>query len=359
MLATDGLFGRGLPQAGARSVFEPVLLPDEVKRDLCLGLLEEFGAHVHESGGELIHGCMIGVHHDQRRNPTASLNYESLTFHCFGCQASGGILWFIATVRGCTTAEALEWLNGQTGLGGRELDVETLMSYFDALYRGKVSEPIPTYSDQMLEPWRAVHPYLTDPVEQGGRGIPEQTVAELGFGYAPQYEVSEGVFSERIVLPHYWRGKLVGWQTRRLTDDGTAKYLSSPGFPKDRTIYHYDPRAERTVVVEAMLSVASKTHLAHCEATFGASLADEQVVLLAKHSQVVLFMDNDLAGWESTERLGDELSRTGVVMAVENPWSADPADLSDEDFVALVSNAVPYSIWGRPRETIAYTRTGN
>lgn len=355
---STSIFERGDAGLRERGVFEPVLLPDDIKRDLCLGLLEEFGAvSIRESHTEITHGCLVSTaHRDQERNPTASLNWETLTFNCLGCQSSGGILWFIATLRGCSSTEALDWLNTQTGLGGREIDISSLMRYFDALYspqrHGRV--PIPRYSERVLDAWSGIHPYLTDPRSEEGRQIDVGVAQELRFGYAQEYPVGKDVTSERIVLPHFWKGKLVGWQTRRLADDGTPKYLSSPDFPKDQTIYHYVPREERVVVVEAMLSVASKMHLAHCEGTFGAKVTDAQVALLGKHPVVILFMDNDDAGWKATEHLGEELSRTAIVLAVENPWSADPADIDDEDFLALISTAVPYSVWRRPEMLYCY-----
>lgn len=356
--------------------FEPVSLPLEQKIDLCASLLDEFGvAYRHNpTSHEMIHPCLLspGVHSDQDRNPTASLNAERLVVHCLGCGASGGILWFIATVRGTSAAEARQWLNEQTGLGGGTMDLPLLMRYLDALYKPKDRPaPPPHLSEKMLRPWAWVHPYLTDPRSEGGRGIREENVLQMRVGYAENYEVGGGKTSERIVIPHFWKGQLVGWQTRRLGNDGTPKYLSSPEFPKDQTIYNYEPTASRTVVVEAPLSAVAKVHLSpHIEATFSASVTSNQIKLLEKHPTVVLFMDNDRAGWQAVEGhdtfdkrgrlikhtpgMGEMLGRTSVVLVVENPWAADPADLSDEDYLNLVRDAVPFSIWRRPKTLLCY-----
>lgn len=279
-----------------------------------------------------------------------------LTGNCLGCQKSGGILWFISEMRLTSTAEAMDWLNEQTGLGGREVDITALMRYLDALYSPQRRDrvPIPQYGRQVLDAWAKIHPYLTDPISEGGRGIQVQTAIDLGFGYAEEYPTGHGNTSERIVLPHFWKGKLVGWQTRRMCDDGSPKYLSSPDFPKDQTIYNYQPREERAVVMEAMLSVASKTHLAHSEATFGAKVTDTQLTLLAKHPVLILFMDNDRAGWDATERIGTELGRSSIVMVVDNPYAADPADITDEDFSALLRKLTPFAVWRRPDTLYCY-----
>lgn len=351
-------FARG---PASQAPFEAGLLPLAQKEDLCRSLLAEFGAtSIRErvSDHELIHGCLIDpTHRDQARNPTASLNYEKLTYRCLGCGARGGLLWFIATCRGGSSQEAGRWLAQTVGTDGQVMELADLMRYLDAVYANRKARPtIPTYSERMLAPWSLIHPYLTDPVSQGGRGIPESTVRALRLGYASDYKIGERadkspITSERIVLPHFWKGDLVGWQTRRLdARDGTAKYLSSPDFPKDSTLYNYDPRATTAVVVESMMSVAAHLHaLPQMEATFGASVTDTQVRLLAKHPTVVLFFDNDKAGWSATEQVGAELARSATVFVVDNPFAADPGDMTTADVVDLVSHdLIPFAVWRRP-----------
>lgn len=375
-------FNRG--PAPARAPFEAGLLPLSQKEDLCRELLSEFGAvSVRERVGdhELIHGCLIDHSHtDQAANPTASLNYDKLAYRCLGCGARGGLLWFIAQCRGESIEVAGRWLATTIGSDGQVMDLSDLMRYLDAVYATKKTsrEVTCAYSTRMLEPWNLVHPYLTDPHDQGGRGIPEQNVLDLRLGYAEAYKVGERpdrtpITSERIVLPHFWKGNLVGWQTRRLdASDGTPKYLSSPDFPKDQTLYNYDPTRDRAVVVESMMSVAAHVHaLPEMVATFGAGMSDVQINLLAKFPIVVLFMDNDKAGWDAVDGydsvnargrvtehhpgLGENLGRSVNVFVVENPYAADPGDMSTEDVQHLVDTAVPYSVWSRPTTLLCYS----
>ncbi len=379
-------FSRGIPEMtptqSAR--FEANLLPLQQKEELCRSLLAEFGVvNIRERSKdhELIHACLVDpTHQNQDREPTASLNYQNLGYRCLGCGAKGYLPWLIAVVRGGTTEDARRWLNQETGLGGNVMDVSLLMKYLDSLYLPKVGlAPLVRFPETMLRPWALLHPYLTDP-KPYGREIREENVLQMRLGYAEHYKIGEradgtDITSERIVIPHFWKGDLVGWQTRRLNSrDGTAKYLSSPDFPKDQTIYNYEARHTGPVVVmEAMLSVVSKVHLErwHCEGTFGASMAEEQIRLLSKHPRIILFMDNDKAGWEAVEGtktfsrdgrllsshpgLGETLGRSSNVFVVENPWAADPQDISDEDFDSLCDQAVPYSIWRRPTTLLCYS----
>lgn len=334
-------------------VFEAGLLPTAEKERLCRSLLAEFGAtHVRVGdGGELIHGCLLpfGNHRDQDRNPTASLNYEKLTYNCLGCGAGGGLLWFIGLCRDTSGTEARKWLEDQTGTGADEQSLSSLLQFFDAVYEKQrhADPPMPRMDDKVLDPWLAIHPYMTEV-----RRIPEQTLMDFRVGYGVlRTRVGADAFvdSQRIVIPHFWRGTLVGWQTRRLvSSDGTPKYLSSPDFPKDRTLYNYDQRATTCVVVESPLSVLSKAHLGSVEATFGASVTDKQVRLLSIHRRVTLFMDNDEAGWNATRRLGEALEAYSSVWVAPNPYAADPADLDDETYASLVEDAVPYALWSPP-----------
>lgn len=340
--------------------FEAALLPDDEKERLCRNLLSEFGVtHIRTGGnGELIHGCILpwGNHKDQDRSPTASLNFKKLTYRCLGsCNAGGGFLWFIATVRGDSSSNARKWLSEQTGTGAEDQSLSSLLSYFDAVYstRKVEEEPLPHMDTRILEQWQVIHPYLTE-----HRGIPEDNIIQMRVGYGKlgiRVDAHTVVESHRIIIPHFWRGELVGWQSRRLTDDGTAKYMSSPSLPKDRTLYNYNESRREVVVVESPMSVLSKAHLPHhMEATFGASVTERQMRLVARHPKVILFMDNDAAGWGATWDLGDFLGAYSSVWVADNPYAADPADMDDETYLRAIEGAVPYAIWQQPKELVKW-----
>lgn len=369
------------------STFEPALMPDSEKEALCRSLLEEFGvSDIRANGqGELTHACLVSDYHtDQARNPTASLNYKKLTYHCLGCGASGGLLWFIATCRHESSADSRKWLAKATGTGGEVQNLSDLLRYFDAVYEVKSSAhaPIPKYSERVLEAWQGLHPILMDGAPDlgiPGRGIPEENLRHFKVGYAEHFPISEDKTSERIVIPHFWKGDLVGWQTRRLDGgDGTPKYLSSPDFPKDTTLFNYDPTRKKAGVVESMMSSMKHYHAIPLEATFGASVTQRQIRLLERHETVVLWMDNDKAGWDAVEGryedierrgkvvgqklvqegLGDILGRSTNVLVVDSPYAADAGDITTEDAVALYEEAIPYGVWKRPTVLYCYRCKG-
>ena len=353
---------------GAGQAFEAGFLPDSEKERLARSLLAEFGADkVKVSGdGELIHGCLLpfGNHSDQDRNPTASLNFKKLTYNCLGCGAGGGLVWFISLCRDESGEQARRWLEDQTGTGADEQSLVSLMQYFDAIYNPErnVESPMPKMDAKVLEPWLAIHPWLTDPKPEG-RGIPEQTLMDFKVGYGVlRTRVSDDddgkpifVQSPRIVIPHFWKGNLVGWQSRRLVKDGTPKYQSTGDFPKERSVFNYQPKVRRAVIAESPMSVLSKAHLdPHIEALFGAKVPERQIRLVSMHPEVVLFMDNDEAGWNATRVLGDALEAYSSVWVADNPYAADPADLDDDTYIRCVSGAVPYALWRPPTELLEW-----
>lgn len=337
-------FRRGTQPGG--NAFDAIHLPENEKKQLCRSLLSEFEAQrVSEtSTKELIHSCVLpfGLHANGDRHPSARLNWEKLTYNCSVC-GGGGLLWFIAICRDTDSEEAATWLTSETGIGGLQ-ELGKLLSYLDSVFAdqrrvGRVS--MPRMDMRVIEKWQLIHPYLTDPPPDG-RGIPEQNVIDLNVGFDPD--------RYRITIPHLWKGNLVGWQSRRLRADGSPKYLSTPEFPKDDTIYCFEPSRRTVVVVESPMSVIAKLHVApEMEATFGAKVTDRQVRLLAEHDRVILWMDNDIAGWSATESMVERLMGFCEVWVVDSDLDADPADLPDDEVRRYIDDGfIPASLWRRP-----------
>jgi 5S rRNA maturation endonuclease (ribonuclease M5) len=240
---------------------------------------------------------------------------------------------------GTNAIEARRWIKKQTGTAVQ--DLVALLAYFDEIYSPtkNTTPPLPKLHTRVLEPWLALHPYLTEI-----RGCLAEVLRSYWVGYDPA--------TNRIVVPHFWRGNLVGWQTRRLLNDGTPKWKSSIDFPKAHSLFSYDEGKE-VVVVEAPLSVLRHAHHVPMEATFGATVSDYQIRLLAAHPKVTLFFDNDRAGWKATRRVGEALMPYAKVYVAANPYAADPADMDDALVEQVIRDAEPFSIWEEPRELVA------
>jgi DNA primase len=318
------------PDWGALSKTERSRFAEDVMATVGVSSWKEVG------GDEWVHSCPdpFRLHAHGDRHPSASLSISKGLWHCHGCGNGGTVAWLIAV---CTQVDLASAERKVAALGPDGTDLAEMLAYLDRLWdRQPETYTMPTYSLRVLEPWvSVVHPYLTEI-----RHVSVEAVVKFLVGFDDR--------TNRIVIPHFWEDRLVGWQSRRLSNDGSPKYLSTPGMPKDRTVFNYQRRAPEALVVESPMSVLVRDDHPCVEATFGASVTDRQVRLLARHDRVVLAMDNDPAGWEATKVVGEALSAYTSVWVVSNPWDADMADLSSEQFARVYDARVPYSIWTPP-----------
>jgi len=324
-------------------------LPDSEKKSMAIDLLAEFGSNVsREDGDELVHSCVLpfGFHAHGDRNPSASLNWRKLVYHCHVC-GGGSLSWLIFNCRGDTTyAQARQWADSKANFSDSD-SAANFAAYIDSLLNPEPDQPpppIPHFNPDILKPWMKVHPYMTDP-RPDGRGILLENCIKMKVGY-------DG--GNRIVFPLFWKDKLVGWQTRRIQDDGSPKNKVSPDFPRKQTLYNAEVKADKLIVVESQISVVAKTHLEPDYgfiATFGKEVTPQQLRLLAQYDRLILWFDNDNAGWGATRNVAESLIQYMPIYIVNSPWNADPGDGLDDDTVReLIDGAVTYGSWNPPDE---------
>jgi hypothetical protein len=371
--------GRGFKNAPTTPFFEASLLPDVIKLQLCQDLLNEIGARnvrAPNAKKEIIHSCPIpNAHRNGDRNPSASLNYERLAFNCLGCGAQGGLLWFIAVTKELETHEAFQWLGEQTGVGGRSMDGKRVVEILEAIFTKQDARPEPmnVYPDSALAPWTfpVTHPYMTHVGRFGKikcRGIPEENCQRFRIGYAEHYPMgwkrgADGELEldengekiplptqERIIIPLFWEGKLLGWQARAIRpEDANPKYKNSVKFPRDRVLYGWPGPGQDIVLVESPMSVLRHCHHQPMVASFGKHLTDPQLRILHKARSITLWFDPDDAGWKGTRHAIAELRRYVPLRVVDWKYrDTDPADLPDDVVDERVANAMPWSLWKWP-----------
>lgn len=177
------------------------------------------------------------------------------------------------------------------------------------------------YPEGWLKQFDVPHPYWT--VE---RGLPDETVTRFGLGFDP--------FSNRVTLPlRDVHGRVLGVTYRRL-DDGKPKYLHPKGFPTGRHLYGaWLLEDERKVAlvegqVDAVRCWASRVPAL---SMMGARLTRDQVKVLIRSgiTQVVLMLDNDLAGVRGTVQIHEALQGSGI--RVKAGWYRDYWRVKDPD----------------------------
>ena len=127
-------------------------------------------------------------------------------------------------------------------------------------------------------------------------------------------------YRDRLIIPFYYEGKVVGW-TARKTKDGKPKYLSEqqPGY-----VFNLDEQRENkifTIVCEGPIDAI------HIEgvALLGSEIKDQQAMLINRlGKEVIVVPDRDAAG----EKLVEQAIELGWSVSMPN-WSKDINDIGD------------------------------
>lgn len=346
----------GLGQFQKRSLYKEYLQRLDASAVLDFyGVENASEVHRHDDTTEVIHSCLLDrvePHHmNGDRNPSASCNLTKKLYVCYAYW--GGDL--IHLIQKMERKDDFERVIPHLGrfLGEATVTQDVFRAELERLFAGQsVYElELPSYSDRVLLPWATSHPYLREV-----RGVSLEACSELRLGYDQR--------ENRIVFPHFWDGKLVGWQKRAIpgkperwpaTDPDWPKYKNTTGFPKHETIYGYDrARAEVTrtgstvVVVESPMSVARSVSLGTSVpvlATFGASPSPRQIDLLKEFDNVVVWMDPDPAGLLAEKKLVRGLYRHTKVRVAQSDSGMDLADYQTlEEVETKIEEAQPASM---------------
>ncbi|MCP4648749.1 MAG: hypothetical protein GY853_01535 [PVC group bacterium] len=142
-----------------------------------------------------------------------------------------------------------------------------------------------------------------------------------------------GDYKFRIIIPIYFKNKLVSFQGRGYTDQTDLRYKSCS--KKDEVVHYKNivygidsVPGDHCIVVEGIFD---KWRLGdHSVCTFGISYTDRQVLLLAnRFKKVTILFDTEKQAKAQAFRLGSELSGLGVgVNIISLDGVEDPGDFS-------------------------------
>ena len=338
---------------------------DKVQQMDAEALLEYYGARNVSSsesryGTQYIHSCLIDTvepHHSHGdESPSASLQGENLLYNCWS-YGGGDLFWFLNIMEDGDQKAIREVLT-ELYSGALEKNTDILNEINEILTMGSNGFVIPTYSEKVLEKWKWPHPALYE-----GRGIDPQVLLDYGVGFDTE--------AQEHIIPHFWKGDLVGWQRRRQDDERWAtsssksKYKNTTNFPKSETLYGFDRVEGRDValVVESVMSVLKartyeslaedenvKLMLSSPVATFGAKMTQLQSEYLRVFDDVVLWYDDDEAGKKATQEAVKLLEPFVNVYVVDHRGQKDDlAGLSfeevNEKLQTLTPSFLAMNIW--------------
>ena len=122
-------------------------------------------------------------------------------------------------------------------------------------------------------------------------------------------------YRDRLIIPFYYEGRVVGWTARSILPDKKPKYLTEvqPGF-----VYGLDDQRPNKVFAIVCEGQIDAIHVEGC-ALGGSEISDQQAMMLNRlNKDIIVVPDRDKAGSKLVER------------AIELGWSVSMPDWSED-----------------------------
>jgi hypothetical protein len=254
---------------------------------------------------------------------------EGVSYHCFNCGFKAS--WQPGRPVSVKFKKLLQWINVPDDIIAK-CSLEALRLKEDTGYKGEVNV-IPTFIDKALplgaKPLTA---WLNDPPDEIMPVLEYMSSRSLFIDDYKFYWTDEDGFQNRLIIPFYHQGKVVGY-TARLIRDGKVKYISEqqPGYVFNLDNQHYSQKF--VLVTEGPIDAICVNGCA----VMSNEVGPQQVALLKQlQKEVVVVPDRDNAGLKFVEQ------------AIELGWSVSMPEWPEE--VKDINDAVRkfgklYTMW--------------
>jgi DNA primase len=303
--------------------------------------------------------------HDDK-NPSLNISKEKQIFKCFVCGTGGNAITFVEKYERISFEEAVRKVADIIGFHDERLQKQAFHVIVNPILSPLYSciNDLEKYYQYALttEEGKIGSDYLKN------RGIDSNQIAKFGLGYSPkdgqktiQYLQAKGHSLKsiegigialakvegtsdnnagRLIFPlQDVDGQVVGFSARRLSDDGSTKYVNSPDTPifhKGQVLYNYHSAKQSArhdgfvYVLEGFMDVMAlaKADISSAVALMGTSLSNDQIILLRRlNCEVRLCLDGDAPGQAGMMKMITQLNRAGIPFRLVS----NPGDLRDPD----------------------------
>ena len=128
-------------------------------------------------------------------------------------------------------------------------------------------------------------------------------------------------YRDRLIIPFYYEGRIVGWTGRSVVPDKKPKYLTEvqPGY-----VYGLDDQRHNKIFAIVCEGQIDAIHVEGC-ALGGSEISDQQAMLLTRlQKQIIVVPDRDKAGSKLVERAIE----LGYSVSMPD-WASDINDIGD------------------------------
>lgn len=287
--------------------------------------LSSIGIEVTKAGQEIQARCPVHLSRTGKvdNKPSFYINAESGLWLCYSCGGRGNLAQLITQVTGSINADgealiammnhSVNQLSMPKWEKAPEADIRTYLQYSDVPKR-----------------------YLES----------RDLTAEATRSYGVRWNDERKSWIIPIIDPN---GHLLGWQEK-----GTDFVRNHPkGIKMRHTLFGIERfNAKTAILVESPLDVvrfASSFDGMQCLASFGATISDEQLSLLADVAhKVIIALDNDQAGVSSAKKIFKSmpLVRGGISwLHYDHTKAKDIGEMTDDEIEKAVSNASVVPWW--------------
>ncbi|MBT1405907.1 DNA primase [Mycoplasma bovis] len=318
-------------------------------------------------------------------NPSMSIDSRRQIFKCFVCNTGGNALTFLKLFKKWSYAEALKYLADKAGIefiipdiSINEYQNENKLSETDIKVYEALDKANSFYKSELVK--------TDNPVIKAflkNRNLSYNDCNKYDIGYAPiarfrdifateiendlsilinaslvSLNTKEEFFKNRItfgIRDEY--NKIVGFSARAL-DDSKPKYINSSEnyyFKKSSILYNLNNIYEsanfnQIIITEGFFDVIAlnKCNIPEAICLMGTALTKEHVYKLQKFKKIILFLDGDDAGQESTFKTIKTLLQNNYtnIYVVKNNSNLDPDELLNthgpEAVKSLINDASLY-----------------
>jgi hypothetical protein len=183
-----------------------------------------------------------GMHKNGDTTGKFGIHREKKVYNCWVC-GGGSLLSLAMDVNGTGEQEATEWLY-QFATADVKSD-ESFLDEIDDLLTPEAGQKAPTmpwFNEKVIEKWCHNIGEVRDWIQSRGISAPVAREYKLGFDEEHTRLSSKGDYTgPAIIIPHFWGGRIVGWQERWLEDEVSKggnrpkhipKYTNTGDFPQ-------------------------------------------------------------------------------------------------------------------------------
>lgn len=287
-------------------------------------------------GNEVSFSCPFPEHLQGDRHPSASINYKTGAFLCWGCKRSGNLVTLVAELENISIPRAAKKLSKGSASYYKEDTLPKPLNYREIIEKRFFPNKEKILPEVLLENFY---------VEWG-----DKSYRDISGHTLQKYDVGFDEKTDRLTLPYRNKeGDLVGFKGRTIHIKEEPRYLALGdktgnfyGFPTFRAVdYLFGTQnldESTPIIVEGEFDVMSLHDRGFNACSInGSNPTAKQIRLLKDFDKIILLLDPDDAGRKAQRAIIKKMKGSHPDSIVATLIDNDPAESSVEDINKAIS----------------------